>query len=252
MVGCEGLSKLEIADLKNRGAIFDGTSDDRESAYAEGHSMDELDRRLKDLAEITKQYPLESLQRKKAIQRLLQAIRQSGKLFCEGRYDYPSEVYHDALQSTLHYVAKKINEYDPTQAKMMTWVNRRLAFAFIDEIRRFKKERERKSKEISFSKPYSEDNGSTLEDCLSSDETPYLSDQVRQIIERDPEGLFRARHLRGRPEISFQVVALYLMDDSNKRRLAKNLNVREQTLYSFFRRACIEMCPHIKRYLQNL
>lgn len=212
--------------------------------------MDELDRRLKELAETAKQHSSGSLQRRKAIQRLLQAIRQSGKLFCKGRYDYPPEVYHDALQRTFEYVAKKIDEYDPTLAKMMTWVNRKLDFAFKDEIKSFKKERQRKSQETSYSQSHSEDEG-TLENRLASDEVLYLSDQVRQIIESDPEELFKSKHLRGRPDVNFQVIALYLMENSNKRKLAERLSVNEQTLYSFFRRACIDMRPHIERYLQD-
>lgn len=204
--------------------------------------MDELDHYLKELAETARQSSSGSPKRRKAIQRLLQAIRKSGKLFCKGRYDYPPELYHDALQNTLEYVAKKIDRYDPTLAKMMTWVNRKLDFAFKDEIKKFKEEQTRKFQERSFVQPYDRDNDV---------EPPYLSDQLRLILEEDLEGVFKAKHLRGRPDVNFKMVALYRIENEKLRRLADNLNVKEQTLYSFFRRACIEMRPHIERYLQD-
>lgn len=215
-------------------------------------SMDELDRYLKGLAAEAKRHPPRSTQRRRAVNRLLEAIRQSGKLFCDGRYDFPPEVYHDALQKTFEYISKKVvDDYDPTLAQMMTWVNKKLNFAFKDEIKNFKKERERKSREISSSNPLSQDNKSTLEDILTSESAPFVSDQLRQILEEDPEGLFKAQHMRGRPDVNFQTVALYRLDNKNLRKLAENLGVNEQALYSFFNRSLKKLRPHIDRYLKD-
>lgn len=215
--------------------------------------MDELDCQLKELVAVAKQHPSESVQRKKAITRLLMAIRRSGKLSYTGQTQYP-DLYHDALQETWAYIARNIDKYDPTRAKVMTWINYKLEREFKGRVQQFARDQKARQ-EISLSRAVGRDDKGekkTLEDQLSSDDALYLSDHLRQILAEDPDGLFRGKHLRGKPELHFQMMALHLMDEQNMRNLAARLNVKEQTLYSFFRRACKELRPHIERYLQEI
>jgi DNA-directed RNA polymerase specialized sigma24 family protein len=214
--------------------------------------MDELDRHLKDLVEVAKQHLPGSRGRIAAVTRLLAAIERSRKLYCRGRHDYPPEVYHDAMQEVRAYIFRLIDRYDPSGAQMMTLVNQKLNNQFKDAIQKFKKER---SQDISLSQEISENDGDTsrtLENVFRAEEEIYLSDQLRQIIEDDPENTFQEKCIKGRPEANFRAVALHMLDHHNMRDLAKIWGIPEQTLYSFFRRACQSLKPLITQYLREI
>ena len=249
--------------------------------------MDELDRHLKDLAEVAKQHPPESRGRILAVTRLLSAIERSGKLYCQGRHDYPQEVYHDAMQEVRAYIFRLINRYDPSGAQMMTLVNQKLNHQFKDAIKKFKKEH---PQDVSLAQEIGgndEDSNKTLENILCSKEKIYLSDQVRQVIEEDPEDVFQGKFIKGEPEANFRAIAIYLsdqvrqvieedpedvfqgkfikgepeanfraialhiLDHYSMRELAKLWDIPEQTLYSFFRRCCQTFKPVITKHLRE-
>ena len=170
------------------------------------------------------QYPAGSNYRARAVTRLLIAIRKSGKLRYRGQYQYPEEVYLEAVNDTLNYIAKRIDEYDPSPALFMTWVNQKLKFACIDAAKRY-------------TKHWKKEN-SLEENLQSKDAAPLLSIQVRMIIEEDSDGVFRAKHIKGRPEANFRELALKYASGYTLREIAESLNIPEQTVYSFFSRAC--------------
>lgn len=214
--------------------------------------MDELDRQLKDLAAMAKQYSPESLQRRKVMQRLLMLIERSGQLSYKWKGKYP-DLYADALQETRLYIVRQIDNYDPTRGKFMTWVNFKLDREVTGKLQDFT-DTQKERREISLSRPVGQDDqgsSKTQEDILSVQKHVFLSDQIRRILEDDPDGFFKGKHVRGRPDANLQVVALYLMDNKNLRKLAANLGVKEQTMYSFLRRSREEMRSHIDRYLKD-
>jgi DNA-directed RNA polymerase specialized sigma24 family protein len=213
--------------------------------------MDELDRHLKHLADIAKQYPSGSRSRILAVTRLLSEIERSGKLYCQGRYDYPPEVYHDAMQEVRAYIFRLIDRYDPSGAQFMTLVNQKLNNQFKDAIEKFKRER---PQNISLSQELDRDDGEsnmTLGDTLYSEDKIYLSDQIRQIIDDDLENVFQDKYIKGRPEANFRAIALHLFNHHSMRDLAKLWNIPEQTLYSFFRRSCQSFKPLFVKWLRE-
>ncbi|MGB7439860.1 MAG: hypothetical protein WA919_02235 [Coleofasciculaceae cyanobacterium] len=213
--------------------------------------MDELDSYLKQLSELAKQHPPGSKRRIIAVTRLLAAIESSGKLYCQGKYDYPLEVYHEAIQAVRTYIFRSIDRYDPTRAKMMTWINQKLNLEFKSAIKKFQKEQQG---EVSLSRKTSINDGDSqrdLEDTLTSEKTPFLSDCVRQLIEEDIEDIFKNKFIRGRPEVNFQAIALHMLDGYGGRVLADKWDIPEQTLYSFFRRSCKNFKPVFEKYLRE-
>ena len=214
--------------------------------------MDELDDQLKQLAALAQQYPAQSGNRNRIATRLLMAIEQSGKLFCPGKANYPPEVYHEALQELRLYIFRRLDNYDPTKAKMMTWVNQKLDFTFKDAIRRYLKQREN---QVSLSKnPYGDESDAktTMEDILSSaEEAPLLSEQIRKIIEEDPKNIFSERHLRGKPDINFRAIALKMFAGYSRKEIAAAWGIQEQTLYSFYGRSCKVFKETFEQYLKE-
>jgi hypothetical protein len=59
-----------------------------------------------------------------ALDRLLVALKDSGRL--RGRGQYPVDVYEDAVNRTLCWVALHIDRYDERQGRFLAWVNYRL------------------------------------------------------------------------------------------------------------------------------
>ncbi|MEO1125539.1 MAG: hypothetical protein AAFX95_15795, partial [Cyanobacteria bacterium J06639_16] len=76
-----------------------------------------------------------------------------------------------------------------------------------------------------------------------------FSEQVRQYVEEDPGDIFKQKHIRGRPEINFQSIALNMFEGYSRRELAEMWQIKEQTLYSFFLRACKTFQPAFLAHL---
>lgn len=216
--------------------------------------MDELDSRLKRLAEIAKQHPPGSKRRSIAVTRLLMAIEGSGRLYCKRRYDHPPELYHEAMQKLRAYVFRMIDRYDPTGAKMMTFINQKLNSEFIEAIQKNQKNQKNRQQETSLSAPISTQESNldrTLEDIVASENYVYLSDRLRKIIEEDVENIFKNKCIRGKPEANFQAIALYMIDGYDRREIAQIWDISEQTVYSFFSRCCESFRPVFERHLKE-
>ncbi len=68
-------------------------------------------------------YPTQAQQRR-AMDKLLDALRFSDRL--RGRGHYPVDVYDDAVNRTLCWVAFHIDQFNPEQGDFLSWVNYRL------------------------------------------------------------------------------------------------------------------------------
>ena len=72
-----------------------------------------------------------------------------------------------------------------------------------------------------------------------------------KVIEEDPDNIFGQKHIRGHAEISFRAIALKMLSGYSKREIAAGWNIPEQTLYSFFSRACQSFRSEIEAYLKE-
>ena len=211
--------------------------------------MDELDSSLKKLAALAKSYPQKSRERAQAVTQLLMLIQQSDQLYCPGKEKEP-QAYEQALQDLRIYIFRKIDTYDPTQAKMMTWVNMKLKYTFKDAIRKHHKKG--RPPDLPLSMPLnskSDNENMTLQSTLS-DEKPLLpSEQLKILIEKDFEGVFKSKCIRGRPEINFKAVSLKFFAGYSKREIADEYAIKEQTLYSFYSRSCIFFKDYFTNHL---
>jgi len=197
--------------------------------------------------------PRGSNKRRLAVNRVICDIQKSDKLFCQGRFNYPSEVYDDALWDTLPEISKKIDLYDPTKAKVMTWVNRILENKFKEAIKKYKKRRERAIKELSLDAPVNKDDSTPLSETIAQPEAKsIICDRLYECIDRDPEGLFEKRHVQGRPEANFRAIALRFFNGESRRAIADSWEIPEQTIYAFVRRSCQKFAPNFREYLQKM
>ena len=98
----------------------------------------ELDLKLKQIIKETRSYPEKSLNRRRALNRLLIAVQQSGQLSHpqKGLWQEPYYQYlrDEAISKTLASIYKNLDRYDEKYS-VMQWVNGILKNRFIDVLR---------------------------------------------------------------------------------------------------------------------
>jgi DNA-directed RNA polymerase specialized sigma24 family protein len=223
--------------------------------------MDELDK----LALEAQQHPAKSNARKKALTKLIMAIQASGKLYCKGRYDYPPEVYNEALQEVWLKVCEHIDRYDRSKANAITWVNDMLKWRFQDAVdkhrnrKRVSQDNQRKwVQTLSLDAPVKSsdsdgESGETFLDSIAQNQPSMLLQELRDYIQEDPEGVFQHWHIINHPEANYRTIALsYLEDKSWAEILAVFDNqITYGKITSFFRHSCRHFAPQFQDYLDR-
>lgn len=214
--------------------------------------------------------------RKKALRNYLMthlsnAIQESGKLFVQGRYNYPPEVYNEAWKETLLYVWRNVHRYNPNEGLVMTWVNANLQYRFRDARDKYLQEQERKKGETSLDallkNPNSGDESkeTSIDKFLPPEERLFLSEQVYEYIGEDPTGLFQYTHIGDNIEANLQTIRLRMRTET-VRSIAADFQLEEQRVYSFISRSLSRLgliieidikylelvCEYIKRDSEGL
>jgi len=215
-------------------------------------TSDTLEQRVLEI----QQLPRGSNKRRFAETRLLFAIEKSDKLFCQGRFNYPKEVFDEELWETLPEVSKKIDQYDPTKAKVMTWVNRILEFKFKDAIKKYNKRRKESQNQLSWDAPINNDYSTTLGEIIPAHEgKSFVCDRVWDYIYNDPEGLFAQKHVKGHPRANYRAIALLVLEGYSWKKVTLAVGIPEDkwsTVQSFYWRSCQKFAPKFREYLQNM
>jgi DNA-directed RNA polymerase specialized sigma24 family protein len=208
-------------------------------------SSDDFDRRLQQLAVEAQTHPLHSRQRQQVLDRLVKLIMQFGHITHPQRGLWTSDVYEDfyneALQKTWLYIFHNIENYR-LEHSVMAWVNNLMKHHFNAVVREYRNLRMIPTLSLD-----------ELEWRLSSDEdTLNDSKMLLQFLEEDPEHLFRTAHIRSRPDVTFQFLALArTVEDKSWDELSQSLGISPQTLCSFFNRQLRNFNPYFYKHLQQ-
>lgn len=208
----------------------------------------QIDDTLKDLALQAQKSPPMSPQRQRCLQRLIFEIQRSGKLGHPSRGNYPpdsyTELYNEALQRTQIKICTHIDRYNP-EHPVMAWVNDMLKYAFIDV------ERERYRQGVKYIPDHlkNEKLFKSLEDLdqplAESSEDAVTANEIRDLLEQDPDQKFQNTRMQKRPEITFQVVALArFVEGLTWSQLGDRLNISLHSLHSFFNRSLQQLRPY--------
>ncbi len=216
-------------------------------------SKEEQDRQLQKYALEAQAHPQGSLDRRRALDKLVRIVLGSKRLYrppisrlppqCQGAYQ---EIYRDAQQALMLYVCQNIDRYDPQKASVMGWLNMLMDRRFvIIGIQQFQDGRERRL-----------GNRRRLQDLMRAEEdipTPVNENpehaELWNFVTEDPEGLLQSKSLRNRPEITLQVLLLRKLEDHTWDDIANEFGISLQTLHSFFRRALKNLSPELQIYL---
>lgn len=210
---------------------------------------------LRQLAIEAQKYPPLSPQRQQVLNRLINKILKSDALGHpqHGGYhpSYYEDIRNEALQITLLQVCQKIDAYNPAHP-VMAWVNFMLNMKFKDVMTSYNR---RGLTFIPRSKLGQVMQIPSLDDLdrdVGVEEKQTNAQLLQQFLEKDPEGLLQNEHVRNRPEVTFQRVALTkYVEDQTWEEMAQNFDISLQTLYSFFDRRLQKFMPYFKKYLQE-
>ena len=199
----------------------------------------DIDQQLRQLVAQTCQYPRRSLQRRRSLDQLIRAIAQSGKLWRENSPDY-----EEALQQTWLYLCRKIENYDPERATVTTWLDAYLKQRLNDlRLKRWQDMKRHQPQPL----PSWENPIDPIENLPNTHpDIPPLLEETRQWAESDPDGDLSSSHIRGRPDITCQVLILRrLPPETEWVKLEAEFNCRISTLATFYQRHCV---PKLRKF----
>lgn len=186
--------------------------------------MDEI---LRQLALEAQQHPAGSQERQIALTKLIDQIYRHNRLTRPPinddnlRHLY-EDIYSEARLKIVEHICQKIDTYD-SQRPVMAWVNHFFNFRFQDVCDRYRKETRIPRLFVDESEKFDQEE---MED----------TERLRELIEQDPDNIFRNTTVRGRPDITWQVIALARLDDEKWETISQRFDKNISTLQSFFDR----------------
>ncbi|MEG4497907.1 hypothetical protein QUB05_02225 [Microcoleus sp. F10-C6] len=206
----------------------------------------ELDRLVSEIC----QHP-PGLKRSRLLHQLLTKMKNSGLIWKENL-----PYYEDALQEQWDFFSSNLCEsrtgtqYDRTRGNVITWFN----YYFKRRLQNWALKVDRENNRISSSKKIFKDGKQIekIEDLPDRDrthllETAQLFTELQAWIDTDPDRVL-SKHVRGRPDITCQVVLKGLSAGKSFTVLAAELSCSYSTLYAFHRVQCR---PHLQTFREN-
>ncbi|PSB04540.1 hypothetical protein [Merismopedia glauca] len=215
-----------------------------------------LNQYLRELVQMAQSYPPKSPKRRQILGKLLCEIQNSGLLChpaCPAQYHgCYKEIYATALQNIFLYICQHIELYNPNVGEVLNWVNFLLSRRFPDaiaEVVQSAKYMDFKSVKI----VSIEDLSRGGIEMINPQEllTPSLTEQIREVLEEDPEGEFEGRFMCSNPLANFKVIALKRLAGISWEELSAEYHSKVAALSNFYQRSLTHFVPKIKKYLSE-
>ncbi len=192
----------------------------------------------------TCRYPCKSLQRRKGLNKLIQSIIKSDKLWREN-----TPYYEEALQQTWLYLCRNLCEsntggkYNPDISSVTTWLDRYLKKRLLD----FRiLEYERIRKEMPLPPPDSENPTNPIDNLPAPSDISLMLEETIDWVKRDPDGELGNIHIKGRSDLTCQLLILRrLPPETDWKSLANEFHCSISTLANFYQRQCL---PRLRKF----
>jgi DNA-directed RNA polymerase specialized sigma24 family protein len=216
---------------------------------------DALNQELQQLVQETKQYSAtsdssdERAKRRIALNKLINAIWCSGRLSKQAQWlgllNY-EDCYNEALQLTFIEICQRIHQYHP-QYPVMAWVNQMFNWRFNDVV---KKDQKRgitqlpRNAEIPQVLSLDDLNKEVLIEDEISDE-----DQLKEIIENDPDNFLSDEHIKEQPQASLKAMLLLLLEGKKWKEISEELDIPLATASSFYQRRMHKIITYLQKHI---
>lgn len=199
---------------------------------------DEIDLQLRQLALEAQQHPARSQKRQIALTKLIDQIYRHNRLtrphIDDSLLHLYEDIYSEARLKIVEHICQNIDIYD-SQKPVMAWVNQFFNFRFRDVRDRYR--RETRIPRLDELEKFEQEE---MED----------TERLRELIEEDPDNIFRNKTMRGRPDITWQVIALARLDDEKWETISQKFDKSISALQSFFDRNLRNFGDDIRNKLQ--
>ncbi|RCJ22651.1 hypothetical protein A6S26_21185 [Nostoc sp. ATCC 43529] len=222
-----------------------------------------MDEQLKKMIDEVCCYPDGSLERQKALNRLLTVIQQLPGIYKSGHQDYL-----EALNLTWEWVSRKICAFEARwpslQQSLVIWINGYLKWRikdlyipdsnYIISLDRLTRNDEGDETSLLNILPDPQSPTITLDLLdikiaqIQENQRLSLGKRIREYIEQDEEGKLTASCLRKNPECHCQLLAMRLLIENPPHKIsdiARELNISNQTLYSHWKNNCLPLLREI-------
>ncbi|MCU0527254.1 MAG: sigma-70 family RNA polymerase sigma factor [Elainella sp. Prado103] len=212
-----------------------------------------LDERLKQLALAAQQAPARSRERQRALAKLISAIQTSKQLARPqaGQFQgFYQDIYAEATQRLYAYICDRIDDYRIERGEVLQWANFLLSKRFFVEASRdvmptvYKGMNPKSVQHL------------TLEDLdrnnpadVNPQMMPSISQEVEQVLEEDPEGLFQSAYIAHHPQANFRALAIKRLSGFSWQEISADLGIAIPTLSGFYQRCLVKFAPKFKEYL---
>jgi len=196
----------------------------------------------------------DSLQRLKLMDRLLRQLQRLPKLL-KSSHPY----YYEAVNKTWEWLDKNIHKFhpcsSPIQDSLMTWINSYLKYRIHDLYVAQNQNLLSLDLDALEGSGFYNDYLDGLEveiERIEKQEKQALAWKIVQYIRRDPEQKLRKCHPRNRPDCNCQILVqrLFLQESPEKMAvIARQLNIKTQTIYSFWKRTGLSKIQGIGRHI---
>ena len=229
-----------------------------------------MEEQLQALIDELQHHPEQSLERRKALNRLLITIQKFPGIYKSSHQDYP-----EALNKTWEWVCRKICDFQPhsssIQQSLTQWINGYLKWRIKDLYASDSKytislDKSLNNEHTDYCKSPMLD---ILADSKSQSTTLNLLDlkiaqiqksereswgeRVKQHIERDEMNQLKKCHLKKNPQCNCHILAIRLLLYHPPHKIAdiaRQLNSSNQTVYSHWKRKCLPLLRNISRNLE--
>ncbi len=202
---------------------------------------DNLYQHLQQLVAEACSYPPRSMQRRQKLNEIVRMVTNYGKLWHE---DTP--YYHDALQQTWLYFCRNLEEYNPAQGSIITWINNHLKWRLQD----YRQDQQQEKDRTVFShSPQAENRIDPIDNLPASPEIPPILAETYEWVNTDPERELARIHVQGYPNMTCQVLILRrLPPETPWKAIAQEFGVPLSTAANFYKRECL---PRLRKFAQK-
>ncbi|BAZ40304.1 hypothetical protein NIES4101_62650 [Calothrix sp. NIES-4101] len=225
---------------------------------------DDFDLQLRQLICEAQQYTAKSVERRKALNRLITKIQQSKKLkrFIQWQ-DLPDfeDIYHEAEAKTYLEICNNIDNYYP-EYKVMAWVNQIFKWRFQDVLRLHRNQPRilsldeldscNSDSDKSTSKELSRVAKELKDKLVSESEDELELSAIRVFVETDSEGLLQNTYIGEDTNANLQKVILMRLDNERWEDISKKIGHPISRLSELYQRNIKKrkIIDYFRKYLQ--
>lgn len=209
----------------------------------------EIDDRLKQLAIAAKNHQPKTVERRKAVTKLLLEIEKYKIIKCPQNSNFSYQIYQEicaeAKQELMLRICKEVHNYRP-EKEVRQWVNFLMIKCFQEATPKVIGRKDLPTVYYGDMEPIF----NQIEKRQTEDEFDRLGAALIQMIIEDPGDSFQSEVSKKHPHVNFKLLLVKrVLEDVSWQQISQDLGVSLSNLSSFYRRSLEKFTPRFREYL---